>query len=164
MARCGHCGISFITDPRNAGRCDLRCPFGCREAHRKQCSTKRSVAYYQTEDGKVKRKIQNDKRKRFESAPEEDKQPEGAEKQSEDATQSEQEKPTEEERSGGAIDGAEFDEGMVSYVRMVTSLIEGRRVSRDEILQMLARSLRQHSISRRRRTDYHIWSLNENPP
>ena len=30
--RCCHCGIRFFTHPRNAGRRDLRCPFGCRAA------------------------------------------------------------------------------------------------------------------------------------
>jgi hypothetical protein len=46
LSRCQHCRIFFLTHPRNAGRSDLRCPFGCREAHRKQRSTERSVAYY----------------------------------------------------------------------------------------------------------------------
>jgi chromatin remodeling complex protein RSC6 len=190
MACCVHCGICFITDPRNAGRCDLRCPFGCREAHRKQCSTRRSVEYYRTEDGKEKKKLQNDKRTRSESAPEdrrsegeekpseengqaegkeklpeEDRQLEGEEKPPEEYRQLEgEEKPPEEELLGGELDGSEFDEGMVSYVRMVTSLIEGRRVSRDEILRMLVRTLRQHSMARRKRTDYRVWYLNENPP
>ena len=34
---------------------------------------------------------------------------------------------------------------MVEYVRMVVSLIEGRRVSRREVLEMLERVLRQHT-------------------
>ena len=60
--------------------------------------------------------------------------------------------------------GCRFDAGMVRYVRMVTSLIEGRRVSRDEILQMLARAVRQHSMARRRRIDYVLWRLMKNAP
>jgi hypothetical protein len=32
--RSRHCGIFFLTHPRNAGRRDLGCPFGCRETHR----------------------------------------------------------------------------------------------------------------------------------
>jgi hypothetical protein len=36
---------------------------------------------------------------------------------------------------------------------MVVSLIEGRRVSPEEIVEMLAR-VRQHSIFRRRRMEY----------
>jgi len=61
-------------------------------------------------------------------------------------------------------DGCRFDAGMVRYVRMVTSLIEGRRVSRDEILRMLARAVRQHSMARRRRIDYVLWRLMKNGP
>jgi hypothetical protein len=37
---------------------------------------------------------------------------------------------------------------------MLISLIEGRRVSEGEILSMLARAVRQHSMARRRRQDY----------
>jgi len=36
----------------------------------------------------------------------------------------------------------------------VISLIEDRRVSEAEILRMLVRAVRQHSMARRRRRDY----------
>jgi hypothetical protein len=61
-------------------------------------------------------------------------------------------------------DGCRFDANMVRHVRMVTSLIEGRRVSVDEILEMLARAVRQHSIARRKRIDYVLWYLKKNAP
>ena len=51
---------------------------------------------------------------------------------------------------------------MVCYVRMVTSLIEGRRVSIDEILEMLARTVRQHGMARGRRIDYVLRHLMKN--
>lgn len=54
-AHCAHCGIRFLTHPRNAGRIDLRCPFGCRDGHRRQRSGQRSVDYYQTPEGKRKK-------------------------------------------------------------------------------------------------------------
>jgi hypothetical protein len=47
-----------------------------------------------------------------------------------------------------------FDSGIVRYVPMVTSLIEGWRVSEAEIVRMLERAVRQHSMARRRRRDY----------
>ena len=72
--------------------------------------------------------------------------------------------PPKEARQDLALDGRRFDAGMMRYVRMVTSLIEGRRVSGDEILEMLARAVRQHSMARRRRIDYILWCLNGNPP
>jgi hypothetical protein len=43
---------------------------------------------------------------------------------------------------------------MVRYVQMVTSLIERRWVSEAEILGMLVRGVRQHSMARRRHRDY----------
>jgi len=53
---------------------------------------------------------------------------------------------------------------MVEHVRMVSSLIEGRRVSRREILEMLAKVLRQHSLGRRRKIDHTVAWLKEHPP
>jgi len=72
--------------------------------------------------------------------------------------------PPKEARQDLALDGRRFDAGMMRYVRMVTSLIEGRRVSRDEILQMLARAVRQHSMARGRRIDYVLRYLMKNAP
>jgi len=121
----------------------LGCPFGCRDAHRKQSSTRRSTEYYGSEVGKFKKKIQNGKRGNGGARPN-----------------------TSQAETGREVvpDGCRFDAGMVGYVRMVTSLIEGRRVSRDEILRMLARAVRQHSMSRRRRIDYVLWRLMKNGP
>jgi len=47
---------------------------------------------------------------------------------------------------------------------VVASLIEGRRVSEAEILQMLARAMRQHSMARRRRMDYLVAQLHKHGP
>jgi hypothetical protein len=63
-----------------------------------------------------------------------------------------------------ANEDIQFDAGMVKYVQLVTSLIEGRPVSRDEILQMLRRVMRQHSLNTERRIDYSLRYLTENPP
>jgi hypothetical protein len=53
---------------------------------------------------------------------------------------------------------------MVEHVRMVSSWIEGRWVSRKEILTMLAKVLRQHTICRRRKIDQAVAWLKEHPP
>lgn len=136
LKRCKHCHIFFLTHPRNAGRDDLRCPFGCKEAHRKQCSTQRSIEYYHGKSGKIKKSIQNGKRRRQEREPE--KHP--------------------------AADAGKWNAQLVEHVRMVTSLIEERKVRLDEILKMLAKVLRQHSIGRRKRIDYIVGYLNKSPP
>jgi len=49
-------------------------------------------------------------------------------------------------------------------VRMVASLIEGRRISRGQVRRMLARKMRQHTMGRRRRIDQTVAWLNEEPP
>lgn len=101
----------------------MRCPFGCREAHGREDSTRRSTAYYRTEEGRQKRKIQNGRRKR--------RAPERA-------------KP----------EAIELSAPLVEHVRMVVGLIEQRRVIREEVVRMLARVLRQHSLIFGRRRDY----------
>jgi hypothetical protein len=133
LTRCRHCRIFFLADPRNAGRKDLGCPFGCQEAHRKTRSTRRSVAYYREPEGKTKKAIQNARRGRATATP----------------------------VQGTA---APVSRPLVHHVRRVVSWIEQRRVSRREILEMLERVLRQHSMARRRRIDQAVDWLNANPP
>ena len=138
LTRCRHCRIFFLTHPRNAGRSDLGCPFGCKEAHRRQRSTQRSVDYYRGKEGQTKKRMQNGKRR---------------------ASVCPADPPK--------VDSQEPDrwpEPMIEHVRMVSSLIEGRLVNRREILEMLERVLRQHSICRRAKIDQAVAWLNENPP
>jgi len=145
LTRCRHCRIFFLTHPCNAGRGDLGCPFGCQETHRKRSSTDRSVKYYGTEEGKIKKKMQNGRRCKSKA-------------------HIHCAKPPDEARRELGVDGRSWDAGMVGYVRMVTSLIEGRRVGLGEIMEMLARAVRQHSIARRRRMDYVMAYLKGNAP
>ena len=137
LSRCGHCRIFFLTHPRNAGRRDLRCPFGCREAHRKRRSTERSVAYYATAEGKAKKKMQNGKRAHGGVCA---------------------------EANPPVPEAPEFPAGIVGYVATVASLIEGRRVGEAEMLQRLVRAMRQHSMARRRRMDYVVAQLHQHGP
>ncbi len=53
---------------------------------------------------------------------------------------------------------------VLAYVQSLVSLIEGRLVSRTEILQMLEKVLRQHTHARRRRIDHTVAWLHESPP
>jgi hypothetical protein len=138
LRRCRHCRIFFLTHPRNVRRSDLRCPFGCREAHRKRRSSARSFAYYATAEGKVKKKMQNGKRVRRGG-------------RHVGATRPET----------GAL---EWQASMVSYVAMVASLIESRLVSQAEMIGRLERALRQHSMARRRRMDYVVAQLAKHGP
>ena len=133
LTRCRHCRIFFFTDPRNPGRKDLRCSFGCKETHRRRRSTERSVAYYQEPEGKVKKAIQNAKRRQ--PGP-----------------------PT------PPADPLPCPESIIEHVQGVVSLMEYRLVSRQEILTMLWRVLRQHRMARRRRIDQAVDWLNANPP
>ena len=160
LTRCRHCGILFLTHPRNRGRKDLGCPFGCREALRKKHSTERSTAYYKTRSGTYKKKHQNNKRCKVPN-PDSGSEPKekGGFEPGEQGVGLELGLP----EAGGDLN-LDFDAGMVEHVRMVTSLIEGRRVSREEIVQMLKRTLRQHRMGREKRIDYIVRFLKANPP
>ena len=139
-ARCRHCGIFFLTDARNGGRNDLGCPFGCRQAHRKSQSTRRSVAYYREPEGKVKKRHLNARRRKSPSptpAP-----------------------PPPPVRSTALP----WPRPILEYVRVVVGLIEGRRVLFAEVVEMLQRTLRQHRMVRTRRIDHAVGWLNEQPP
>lgn len=130
--RCRRCRIFFLTHPRNRGRNDLRCPFGCREVHRRNESTRRSVEYYRGEHGRILKSYQNAKRRKA--------------------------------ASGSPLAPPPYPQPVIEHVQRVVSLIEGRPVSRQEILEMLVRVLRQHSIGRRRKIDQAVDWLNANPP
>lgn len=131
LTRCRHCRILFFTHPRNAGRDDLGCPFGCRQAHRKQSAIQRSLEYYRSEAGKIKKKNLNARRSQghhvAESAPTEN-------------------------RFGGQEDHEAVD--IVRHLQVVTSLIEARRVAWQEIMELVTEILRQLRIDKCKRLAY----------
>jgi hypothetical protein len=135
--RCRHCRIFFLTHPRNGGRRDLDCPFGCRAAHRRKCSAERSKAYYRTEAGKEKKALLNGRRRQARNR--------GAEREGASGK---------DESEVAEPESVEFDAEIVEHVRVVTSLIEGFEVSREEVVAMLERTMRQRRIARERRVDY----------
>jgi hypothetical protein len=135
LTRCWHCRIFFIAAACNAGR-KGGCPFGCAQTHRQREWRRTSAAYYKDPDGKKKKSALNQQRK---NRPK-----------------------TEEMPSTSPV--KEMPPLVVGYVQRVVSAIEGRRVSWEEILEMLAKEKRQHSVVRQRRIDQIIRSLHERPP
>jgi hypothetical protein len=150
----------------------LRCPFGCRKAHRRKRSLERSTAYYQTEIGKMKKKQQNGKRRRTPDRTEESEEKKGP-KETDDTEELKRTEKTEEPEASAEPEGKEaeeeldFDEDMVEHLRVQTSLLEEREVSREETIEMLKRVMRQHSLASEKRRDYIVRYLKEkeeNPP
>ena len=144
--RCRHCGLFFLTYFRNAWRTDLYCPFGCRVAQRRAASNKRSAAYYQSKEGKIKKQALN-RRRSLISPPVPPPVPPPL-----SPPLSPPQKPM------------PWSPEIVEHVRAVVSVIEGRPFTRLEILELLARILRQHRNARRRRRDQVVAWLNEFPP
>ncbi|MGH6796505.1 MAG: hypothetical protein ACREDH_15215 [Methylocella sp.] len=68
------------------------------------------------------------------------------------------------------LDGVVVDESsltkspVLAYLRMLVSLIEGAVFSSVELLALLRRALRQHSIARRKRSEYVLSYLRQHPP
>lgn len=125
LKRCRHCRIFFFTDPRNTGRDDLRCGFGCREAHRRQNNTRRSAAFYR--EHPEKKRHQN--RKRYLHT---------AQRQVDDGAQPQGVSPS----------------PIMRHVCVIVSLVERRQVGLDEILELLAKKGRQHRMAWRGRGAY----------
>ena len=220
LAWCRHCGIPFITDPCNAGREDLGCPFGCADLHRRQRSTERSVRFNGSPEGKLRRYRREEKRRlaadrsAAEASQEAEVDPAATVEEAQRAVARSgpippdqrvdhpcplpEVPPSAEEdqasrsaeaaagdpvpcssedcggpslREGGPIacslpaepQQLEFAPGIVAYIRMVISLLEGRDVHREEILEMLARTRRQHSFAREKRIDYVLRRLGQEP-
>lgn len=72
--------------------------------------------------------------------------------------------PAADKRPKLEVPAPHFNATLVAYVRTVVSLIEGRAVSRQEIVRLLVRVVRQHGMARERRRDYVLRYLNERPP
>ena len=62
LVRCRICRVFFLTHPRNAGRNDLRCHFGCLPHDQARKSTDRSADYYRSQQGKAKKRELNARR------------------------------------------------------------------------------------------------------
>jgi hypothetical protein len=178
---CCHCGIRFLTHPRNAGRENLRCPFGCRQHHRRERANERSRRHSQSDSAKRKKKRLNGKRsqcgcemqgtaacdERGLSAPVE----QSATAELANATGDEGgSELVFELKQVGAEPACVLDEAMLvssrvlPYARMVASLILRRTISRAELLARLRRRMRQHSIGRLCRREYVLRYLNKYPP
>jgi len=139
LTRCKHCRIWFFTHPRNAGRKDLGCPFGCRQSHRTKSAIKRSIEYYQSPEGKIKKGYLNARRNgsRSESGPDE--------------------KPVNDCEPA-------VDQVTLRHIQLTTGLIEGRTVRVTEIIRMIDNILRQLSIDKRKKLPYLGASDHDNPP
>jgi len=166
LTKCKHCRIFFLTHPRNAGRDDLRCPFGCRDAHRKESSNKRSAEWYRSKRGKEKKKDLNERRFRqtsFDNSSEDLAKEESVEHKEEvvrDEPEVIQDEPEVVQYESEVV----RNKTTLCYIQMLIGLIEGRLVSLDEVLEMLLKIVRQHSIDRRRRFVYAFTYPEQKPP
>ena len=191
---CFHCGIRFFTHPRNARRQNLRCPFGCREHHRRQCANARSRRYNQTLKGQANKKKLNiaarlkaDKAASIDAAvPLAFVEPSGqlpADSPSADSADAITVEMTTVDASPSVdswpemlqplplnLDGYLLEERtlvssrVLPYVRMLVSVLEGEAISRKQLIGALRTRIRQRSIRRLSRREYVLHYLHQHPP
>lgn len=121
LYRCPDCHIFFITYWSNRNRVGIRCPMGCRDHYRRQQASKRSTAYYQTDDGKDKKKTINAQRSSCGGSPR---------KQAESAVLTD-------------------DCRMLRYLKFILERVDRRRVTSEDIQRLfieICDLLRQHSL------------------
>lgn len=138
LKHCRHCGIFFLTHPCNAARKDLRCPFGCRAGHRKRSSAARTAAYYARYPQEKRRHNRN---RYLHSA-----------------------RSQRREANERAVAVEVKDKPIIDHVRMLSRLIDGRGVSREEVVEMHARIWRQRRLAGGRKLDNILMCLNRGPP
>ena len=107
--------------------------------NRRDSAIKRSIAYYKSREGKIKKRYLNARRN--------DPLP----KASQDET---------------PIDSCEtvVEPTIVLHIQLTTSLIEGRSVGLKEVIVMVERILRQHSIDKGKKVPYRVDGHHAKPP
>jgi hypothetical protein len=172
VTHCVHCGIRFLADPRNIGRHDLRCPFGCQRHYRRESARQRSRAFYQTEAGKELKQRLNQRRSEPRTSahgPPQELPPHPSPTNEPPTVEPPPaaEPPT---RAELCVGGVVLDEWslattpMLPYVRMLLRVIDGIRLTCSEVVQWLTRILRQRSMSPQRRREYVLAYLRQHPP
>jgi hypothetical protein len=180
---CLGCGIRFLTAPQNAGREDLRCPFGCAKHHRTRQSNERVKAYRRTEVGKAKKDALNARRyRRLASTDCEPsrKSPTVVKPQLcpasalADSPAAENVTPSvpsqlpvafELDLDGVILDRASIvNSPMLPYIRTLIGMIDGVWFSQVELVVWLLEVQRQRSIVYRSRRDYVLRFLHQHPP
>jgi len=180
---CLDCGIRFLAASQNAGREDLRCPFGCAKRHRTRQSNERVKAYRRTERGKRKKDALNARRYRSSPSTACESSCEGSAHTqprpcepagpadlplAENATQSlPAELPVDIELDLNGVvlnEALIIDSPMLPYIRTLIWMIEGIRLSHVEVVGWLRQVLRQRSMAYRPRREYVLRFLHQHPP
>jgi hypothetical protein len=102
----------------------------------------RSVEYYKSDVGKVKKKVLNGRRKKEAST----------------------DSPHINREEKKAAKDAGLDKQIVQYIKTIVELISGIRMDFYEVLEMVKGVMRQHSIDRRRRFLYLFNKVLAMPP
>ena len=182
IKHCLDCGIRFSAAPQNAGRNDLRCPFGCAKCHRARQSNERVKAYRGTATGKAKKDALNARRYRRQPAtpcprPHEtsarasrscEPSPRICSRHAENATlplPGESPVPLELDLDGVVLDESSIvNSPMLPYIRTLIWILDGIRLSHVEVVQWLLQVQRQRSMAYRSRRDYVLHFLHQHPP
>jgi hypothetical protein len=183
IKHCLHCGIRFLTAPQNAGREDLRCPFGCAKRHRAQQSNEWVKAYRRTERGKKKKDALN--ARRYRTSPSTARESPCEASANTKSPSYEPAHPAESPLAENAaqplpaelsvaieldLDEVVLDESsvvnspMLRYIRTLIWIIDRIKLSHVEVVKWLRQVLRQRSMAYRPRREYVLRFLHHHPP
>jgi hypothetical protein len=145
----------------------LRCPFGCRQRHKRQSSVQRSVAYYRTPEGKRKKERLNARRRSGVSLLAGQQEPQES---SPTITIHASDVDASAATVELALQGMVLDESDVAsspvlpYVRTVIRLLEGVELTCVEVVDLLHAAMRQHRIGGQTTIPYASLFPQQHPP
>jgi hypothetical protein len=144
----------------------LRCPFGCRQYSRRQRSHQRSTAYYQTAEGKQKKKRLNARRNPNLPSADDPQEDLGRQALQPNESPADESPPAAElPEEAVVLDTSTLaNSPMLPYVRMVIRLVDGVQLPCQEIVRLLREALRQHSFGDPRRKGYLRCCRQQHPP
>ena len=113
----------------------MRCPFGCRQHHRQTSSAQRCAEYYGTLTGRFKKQQHNQRRLRLLG-------------------------------NGAAVVETPLilDNTILRYLQSTLGMIEGRKITGQEIHSILEKQMRQHSLANDKGSDYRDGQEREKAP
>lgn len=184
IKHCLDCGIRFLAAPQNAGREDLRCPFGCARRHRARQSNERVKAYRRTKSGKQKKGALNARRYRrppSEACPSQCTEVAWVAKPTVSDGPGAADSPPAESRAQPLsaerpaappldLDGLIPHEWsivhspMLPYIRTLIAMLDGVWMSHGEVVAWLREVQRQRSMLYRSRREYVLCFLHQHPP
>lgn len=142
----------------------MGCPFGCSQAYKQSESIKRSTAYYQTPEGKEKKKQLNAKAKKEDKPETEEQRDSSSQNKNINIEPHTINGPPSQNNRSDKNETIELNNKMLHYLQCLFNLIEPYFFTYQQILALLNKKIRQHRLRKRKEMDYVIDYCCSKPP